>query len=85
MSAHSPGPWRLWADGVPLDASGRAIIVALSDMTAVVRRNEDAALICAPPELLAALVRMMNHRHDCTCDGCHDAARAAIAKATVQP
>lgn len=46
----------------------------------------NAALIAAAPELLAALVQLMEYTTDRGLDGAaHDVARAAIAKATAQP
>ena len=82
---HTPGPWTI-------RAADRAI-VPVSDPARLVAHGgaihpDDAALIAAAPELLAALQRIVRAADrmpiDSPLDGIVDEARAAIARATGQ-
>jgi hypothetical protein len=91
MSKHTPGPWRV---GAPGPNGCHTVGTEGGLMTAMVAHSinhpeqasqaiADARLIAAAPELLEALQAILNsvpfhHGHK----GAHDAAVAAIAKAT---
>ncbi len=63
MSKHTPGPWRrhaAFANGIS-DAEGLLIAASMKD--------EDANLIAAAPDLLAALIMVRDADDDCRADG----------------
>ncbi len=86
-TTHTPGPWKLWQDapggfeyrhGIIVDAHGRQVGTG--------NKPEDARLIAAAPDLLAALKGIANIHpcwdKPCPNDDCPAAiVRAAIAKA----
>ena len=74
--AHTPGPWRTMPSGrggIPIANTG-AILCR-------VESPDDAALIAAAPDLLAALRKIEQQADYGQMDACRDIARAAIAKA----
>ena len=83
MSGHSPGPWRVVRSGIISDTC-----LVVGDDTI---RPEDSHLISAAPDMLAALVRLMEQPTmnplAMTVDqrkelwAAHEQARDAIAKA----
>lgn len=96
MSAHTPGPW-MFVGPLPMVGGGRAFSVETvipegGMAVALVTANGDdepqsridAALIAAAPDLLAALVDLMECDLEVTgpdAAECAKSARAAIAKA----
>lgn len=94
MNKHTPGPWipywsikeeAGWSSGrAPCElhsaAEGHASSVVLRLDSGMLATAPDARLMCAAPELLAALERVMQRAPDCVCAECEQA-RAAIRKA----
>jgi hypothetical protein len=81
MKTHTPGPWSVRAS-----FSGNSalhITSAADENIAAVRSDDNARLIAAAPELLAALRGLINNstRADWPAD-LYNAAEAAIAKAS---
>lgn len=98
MGAPTPGPWRsmpvsekTWNVGV-YDATGDQIaLVKVPSARVAMRKDADARLMAAAPELLAALVELVanllehderNREPECPICFAVSAARAAIVKAT---
>ena len=82
MSTHTPGPWAMTRKATNhqhLSGPGPGLI-------ADIHRDEDAAIIAAAPDLLAALQKLVRAIDrlpgNNPLDGLADEARAAIAKAT---
>ncbi|MDE2098916.1 MAG: hypothetical protein KGL39_16805 [Patescibacteria group bacterium] len=77
---HTPGPWTIEAGGAKLIQTTCMVISADDGLGPVAYTTKDnARLIAAAPELLAALNAMLSNPNDprCWANG-----RAAIAKAT---
>lgn len=92
MSKHTPGPWRYWACKVDSRANPPMYDYAqfanpnghVFRAPLLYLREEDARLIAAAPDLLAALNAMLTHMgmdEDEWNKPTFDQARAAIAKA----
>ncbi len=83
--AHTPGPWRTSGaalDGfAPIMAPGGVIVALVSTLSANVKA--DAMLIAAAPDMLKALVDLVNSFEKHRSKDLWDAARAAIAKASL--
>jgi len=84
---HTPGPWRVndWGEPEYLDGMRAQYTIEArgDDRTAVVFEQDDARLIAAAPELLEALVGLVDY-HDTDEEELPEvtAARVAITKAT---
>jgi hypothetical protein len=73
---HTPGPWRISADGNDVENDEGAGVCALyADETA----DANAALIAAAPELLEALAYLLPRAHRHLCDGAKLRQIAALA------
>jgi hypothetical protein len=90
MSAHTQGPWRIATDsiGMPQHIKGDSYSTICSFLTSV-RRNcgvheieANVRLITAAPELLEALIELIDAKDHCDDLDIFNRARAAIAKAT---
>lgn len=78
FTLHTPGPWKLKQHGInhyTLTGSSPGLI-------ADIHRDEDAQIIAAAPDLLAALRGLLNALPSATTHPAIRAARAAIANAT---
>ncbi len=86
MSAHTPGPWRYMSGTHSLyDGDGRAVALVYGPRGIdCSRRDANARIIAAAPELLEALKEMLSAWDEDPAYGAAsaDKARAAIAKAT---
>ncbi len=87
MTAHTPGPWKIWND---FDEDGDNGCFCIGDDTAHAvtmnfgkkKNKANARLIAAAPDLLAALINLTNRCERSWTGKDTDATRAAIAKAT---
>ncbi len=85
MSKHTPGPWSVWSDPEQkdqcqyIDAKGMAVAHVFG-----INREANARLIAAAPDLLEALIEMVDDFGPTPSDRFRSLgpARAAIAKAT---
>lgn len=75
---HTPGPWNV---SPPCELSHRYSVYHNGPLV-YVERGEDARLISAAPDLLAAIEGLLNALPSATTHPAIKAARAAIAKAT---
>ena len=85
-NAHTPGPWHsasksetTWNIGVYTDSGEEVAHIAVKSALVAQRRNADARLIAAAPELLKALQRLTHPMAD---DEDVENAFSVIAKAT---
>ena len=93
MSAqHTPGPWKICAksDTIIRDQDGKLLAATMPDFPDYSKAN--ARLIAAAPDLaaaLAALVTLADDPESCEgsldADRALDAARAALARAGIEP
>lgn len=88
MSKHTPGPWRVEADGNIVDQDGCDVIASHADAEGghyLAATEEDRRLIAAVPDLLEACEALLDAvvRRDHK-DKALRTARAAIAKAKGQ-
>jgi hypothetical protein len=83
---HTPVPWTIEASESPLDFQMEFWIQANNNYLCSVNNKNDASLIAAAPDLLAALIEcedMISHcLFGCDAENATEKARAAIAKAT---
>ena len=79
---HTPGPWEVYHTQHGMKWIGNADRVTAATVEASERQAADVALICAAPDLLAAIVSLLPLAvHTSPQDVAVYAARAAIAKA----
>lgn len=85
--SHTPGPWSVYHVQHGVQYIGNAVGTTAAMVQSSERQEKDAALICASPELLAALDTLLN-LHDGLDDGGNgitaedwDNARQIIARA----
>jgi len=83
MSAHTPGPWSTYVNKWPDEIVIRSMFQDGSERAKVATTNHgNANLIAAAPELLEALIRLLDDEDEhLTLQGRKNLARAAIAKA----
>ena len=96
MSAYTPGPWRAHKEGRKVGVLTANNVEHLATIhLATIRQDANARLMAASPELLTALeacrdaiqrlAKESTEGVPMWASEAHDAARAAIAKATAQP
>lgn len=91
MGKHTPGPWKNdYKNLANVIATNGAVIAKVKNLTGLLQVQDDATLIAAAPDLLAALVRLSNSYAFIKPPGSPKSdsekqAEAAIAKATGAP